>query len=118
MPEIAFEEVLAGLNDKSLTYLDVRNKTELLTDGQVVGSVNIPLPEINEAFATEDKEFEEKYGFPKPDKTASNIVLACRSGVRVLKALESLQSIGYNSFRIYRGSFNDWQAKGGPIIKN
>ena len=57
------------------------------------------VPEINEAFATEDKEFEEKYGFPKPDKTASNIVLACRSGVRVLKALESLQSIGYNSFR-------------------
>ena len=39
---LEFEEVLAGLNDKSLTYLDVRNRTELQSDGQVAGSVNIP----------------------------------------------------------------------------
>merc|ERR1711928_283560 len=106
-----FEEILAGLNDKSLTYLDVRNRTELQSDGKVAGSVNIPLPEINEAF-------EDKYGFPKPAKTTSNVVVACKSGVRALTALKALKSIGYESFSLYRGSFNDWQAKGGPIVKN
>merc|ERR1712135_231789 len=83
-----------------------------------MGSVNIPLPEINEAFASDDKVFEDKYGFPKPAKTDSNVVVACRSGVRALKALEALQLIGYNSFSLYRGSFIDWKAKGGPIITN
>jgi len=93
-------------------------ETELQSDGKVAGSVNIPLPEINEAFASDDKEFEDKYGFPKPAKTTSNVVVACKSGVRALTALKALKSIGYESFSLYRGSFNDWQAKGGPIVKN
>ena len=40
--ELVFDQVLAGLEDKSLIYLDVRPREELLTDGKVVGSVNIP----------------------------------------------------------------------------
>lgn len=37
-----FEEIREGLEKKSLTYIDVRNKEELEKDGKIVGSFNIP----------------------------------------------------------------------------
>ncbi len=39
---IDFEALKTGLENKSLTYIDVRNKSELQKEGKVVGSVNIP----------------------------------------------------------------------------
>jgi hypothetical protein len=39
---IDFEEICAGLESKSITYMDVRNQSELQSDGQIVGSVNLP----------------------------------------------------------------------------
>lgn len=39
---VEFEEVRKGLEDKSLMYLDVRNRSELENDGKVQGSVNLP----------------------------------------------------------------------------
>ena len=38
-----------------------------------------------------------QYSFPKPDITAKNVVVACRSGVRAGKAVEALQKFGYTS---------------------
>lgn len=40
--EVKFEEVLSGLKNNSLIYLDVRNVDELRTDGKVAGSVVVP----------------------------------------------------------------------------
>lgn len=40
--EVKFEEVLSGLKNNSLIYLDVRNIDELRTDGKVAGSVVVP----------------------------------------------------------------------------
>ena len=37
-----FDQVRAELESKNLIYLDVRNREELMREGQVVGSVNIP----------------------------------------------------------------------------
>jgi hypothetical protein len=39
---IDFDGVKAGLEDKSIVYMDVRNRSELETDGKIVGSVNLP----------------------------------------------------------------------------
>ena len=39
---VDFEQVKTGLENESLIYLDVRNPGELLSDGKVVGSVNVP----------------------------------------------------------------------------
>ena len=40
--EVQFKELSDGLNNNSLVYIDVRNRDELVTDGKVVGSVNVP----------------------------------------------------------------------------
>jgi hypothetical protein len=39
---IDFDVVKAGLEDKSIVYMDVRNRSELENDGKIVGSVNLP----------------------------------------------------------------------------
>ena len=48
---------------------------------QIPTAKNIPLGEVPKAVALSAKEFEAKYGFPKPAKN-SVIVLYCRAGVR------------------------------------
>ena len=37
-----FDEIRTQLENKSLIYLDVRNRSELENDGKIVGSVNLP----------------------------------------------------------------------------
>ena len=120
---VEFEEVRKGLEDKSVIYMDVRNRSELETDGKVVGSINLPckytkwlysgfwfmlrltmvfclVPEIIEAFSNDDQEFEKKYGFAKLDKSAgSKIVVACLGGKRAAAAAEQLQQIGFEGVR-------------------
>ncbi|XP_057367491.2 uncharacterized protein LOC130688528 [Daphnia carinata] len=115
--EVKFEELRDGLNNNSLIYLDVRNRDELRTDGKVIGSVVVPLPELENAFSLGDEEFLAKYGFSKPAKDATNVVVGCKSGRRAATAIGILEKLGYTSLAIYKGSFLDWQAKGGPITK-
>ncbi|KAI9562735.1 hypothetical protein GHT06_010189 [Daphnia sinensis] len=114
---VDFETVKNGLEKKSLTYIDVRNKSELDKEGSIVGSVNIPLPDVVEAFAMNPQDFHEKYGISLPEKNADNIVLGCLYAIRSNKAGLYLQSVGYNAIRIYSGGFNEWKTLGGPICK-
>ena len=42
-----FEDILEGLKNKTLIYLDVRNMDEIQNDGKVVGSVVVPRAYLN-----------------------------------------------------------------------
>lgn len=84
-------------------------------EGRIVGSFVIPLPELKEAFSRDEEDFASRYGFAKPSKKGSNLVLGCHSGYRALKAYKILDKMGYESLKVYKGSFEDWKEKGGPI---
>jgi len=47
----------------------------------------------------DDEHFLSAYGFTKPAKNATNVVIGCRSGRRAVTANEKLQSLGYSSFK-------------------
>jgi rhodanese-related sulfurtransferase len=72
------------LDSNSITLIDVRNRTELNTVGQIPGSVCLPLHEIEVAMELSSEQFLEKYNFAKPSPDDRKIVLTCRSGKRVL----------------------------------
>jgi len=116
--DIEFEDLKKGLiDDGSLVLVDVRDSEELKTQGRIPKAVNIPLPEIPDAFRNlSDDEFKGKYGFCKKD---DNLVFSCRSGRRAEAAINHVYSgdPSISKFRLYRGSFMDWEAKGGPIEK-
>ena len=97
--------------------IDVRNRSEVASKGKMPKSVNVPLHEIlSGAFLWPNTDFEIRYGLKIPEKNAE-FVVSCKSGMRASKAGKYLKSLGYKQIRIYKGSFNDWIANGGEIIK-
>ena len=75
--------------------IDVRNRSELNSPGQIPNSVCVPLHEIlNGAFQLSNIDFKKRYGFEKPIQT-DVFVLMCRSGKRTLVAEENLKDLGY-----------------------
>eukprot|EP00095_Tigriopus_kingsejongensis_P006216 maker-scaffold666_size115941-snap-gene-0.9 protein:Tk06216 transcript:maker-scaffold666_size115941-snap-gene-0.9-mRNA-1 annotation:"heat shock protein 67b2" len=105
---VKFKALNTLLNEDKILLIDVRNRSELNTVGQIPKSVCLPLHEVDLAFELPDEEFEERYQFPKPDGSRKDIVLTCRSGRRVLVADSLLKAKGYPHLRIYSGSFKDW----------
>ena len=105
------------LNTGSTLLIDVRNRSELNSPGQIPKSVVVPLHEIlNGAFELPNEDFYQRYNFEKPD-LRDVFVLTCRSGRRILVAEKYLKGLGYENARIYPGSFKDWVANGGETIK-
>jgi len=58
--------------------------------------------------------FEERFGFTKPDESA-NILVYCRAGVRSKASAGLARQAGFTNVNEYRGSWNDWVAKGGKV---
>ena len=56
------------------------------------------MPEIEEAFALSDQDFQAKYRFVKPKPDSTNVVTACLAGKRAAAAADKLEEkFGYNS---------------------
>ncbi len=66
------------------------------------------MPEVESAFVKSDEEFLAQYGFPKPAKDATNVVIGCRSGRRAQTAIEVLEKLGYNSLMYTYYLFNNF----------
>ena len=115
---ITFQPLLDSLNGLSIVpvvLIDVRSERELYADGKIVGSYNIPIDKILEAFKGTEESFRRLYGFDKPTKDDLNVVLSCQGGVRARFADHLLTKLGYLHLRVYDGSFADWKANNGPI---
>merc|ERR1719490_13351 len=103
--DVNFSGLVELLERHEVVLVDVRQPKELLTDG-----------EIPAAFQMSSQDFKAKYGFNLPEKDATNVVLTCRSGRRILVAQERLKALGFSDLRLYRGSINDWKANDGPLV--
>ena len=64
--------------EKKTILVDVRNADELVKDGKIVGSYNVPLPEISSAFQLDKKKFKLMYGFDLVEKDTENLILSCK----------------------------------------
>lgn len=76
----------------------------------------VPVPELGTALALPDADFESKYGYAKPAPDGM-VVVHCKSGMRAQSGASAFKSAGYSNVQVYRGSWNDWVANGGPIDK-
>ena len=113
---VSFDALSESLNLGTTLLIDVRNRSELNSPGQIPRSVCVPLHEIlNGAFELPDNDFQERYNFKKP-RLDDVFVLTCRSGRRILVAENYLKGLGYEKIRIYPGSYKDWVSNGGQTI--
>ncbi|KAF2861668.1 Rhodanese-like protein [Piedraia hortae CBS 480.64] len=95
--------------------IDVREPAEF-EEGYIPGAVNIPIKSQPDAILLSAEDFEDRFGFPKPEAN-KEVVFYCRSGVRSNAAAMLAQQAGYQNIKEYRGSWNDWRAKGGKEVR-
>ena len=102
-------------SDSSTTILvDTREPRELRQTGHIPTAVNIPITSAPDAFFITDEEFENRFGFARPEKE-SEIVFYCKAGVRSKAAARLARQAGWNNTGEYAGSWLDWESKGGKI---
>ncbi|KAL5968752.1 Thiosulfate:glutathione sulfurtransferase [Taenia solium] len=94
---------------KGVQLFDVREPGELESDGRIPGALNIPVGEVEPAFALNEADFKAKYGVPKPKVTDDNVIFFCKSGKRGLTACKSVEKYGYKKALNLEGGYLAWK---------
>ncbi|KAF2732142.1 Rhodanese-like protein [Polyplosphaeria fusca] len=93
--------------------VDVREPNEFAA-GAIPTAINIPITSQPDALLLPADEFEDRFGFAKPD-TEREVVFYCKAGVRSRAAAGVARAGGYEKVGEYRGSWMDWVGKGGKV---
>lgn len=99
--EVDFDEVKRGIADGSMLLVDVREPHEYAA-GHIPGAVLFPLSTFD------------PHRLPQA-APGQQIVFACRTGGRTLRAIDAAQAAGLPLRTHYKGSITDWIARGGAI---
>ncbi|XP_016363367.1 thiosulfate sulfurtransferase/rhodanese-like domain-containing protein 3 isoform X2 [Sinocyclocheilus anshuiensis] len=105
--DVSYEQLKKLLLSDSSVVIDVREPWELREYGNIPGSINVPLGQVNGALQLTPDDFKEKYGGVMPSQS-QNIVFTCLAGVRSKKALETAVSLGYTKVQHYPGGWQEW----------
>ncbi|KAB2105039.1 hypothetical protein AG0111_0g6674 [Alternaria gaisen] len=113
-----FDDVLHILEapSDSRLLIDVREPHEFEKD-TIPTSINIPVTSQPDALLLDEEEFQDRFGFQKPPK-GKEVVFFCKAGVRSSAAAGIARQAGYTNIGEYRGSWLDWQKRGGPGTKS
>jgi rhodanese-related sulfurtransferase len=92
-------------------FLDVREPAEYAA-GFIPSAINIPISSQPEALFLPSDEFKDRFGFTKPP-ASKEVVFYCKSGVRSAAAAQLARQGGYEKVGEYKGSWLDWERRGG-----
>ncbi|XP_055510627.1 thiosulfate:glutathione sulfurtransferase-like [Leucoraja erinacea] len=104
--EITCEQLERMMVDGRVTIFDVRNPDEL-ENGRIVGSVNIPVDKVKDAFSLDAENFQDQFGAEKP-KLESMVVFYCKAGRRGNTAVTIARDLGYTRAVNVIGGFQKW----------
>ncbi|KAF2101434.1 Rhodanese-like protein [Rhizodiscina lignyota] len=109
-----FEDIqsLSSSPSPSRILIDVREPAELSASGTIPTAINIPVTSQPDALALPPDEFYDRFGFDKPSPEAE-VVFYCKAGVRSSAAAQLALQNGYEKVGNYRGSWLDWEKRGG-----
>ena len=82
--------------------VDVRNAPELLAEGHIEGSVNIPMNELPARLAEVPE--------------GRDVVTVCKKGMRSFNAAGWLRQMGRSAVSL-QGGFDQWKALGLPVAR-
>ncbi|NP_001134583.1 thiosulfate sulfurtransferase/rhodanese-like domain-containing protein 3 [Salmo salar] len=105
--DVSYEQLKKLLATRTSVVIDVREPWELREYGNIPGSINVPLGQVNIALQLNPEEFKEKYGGDMP-QPSDHIVFSCLAGIRSQKALDQAVSLGYKDVQHYAGGWQDW----------
>jgi len=103
-------DITNGNGGSGYVVIDVRGEDEVAYTGKISSHANtLPLPLIAQmgAFAMEDEDFEESFGFVKPGMDET-IVFTCKAGIRSMQAARLATMAGYSNLLNYSGGADEW----------
>jgi len=106
--------VLREANPHLFVTQDVREPGELKQTGHIPHAINIPINSAPDSFHISPEEFEDRFGFPRPDKD-KEVVFYCKAGVRCRGAAGIAKDAGWTKVGEYPGSWTEWFEKNGPV---
>ncbi|KAK7957129.1 thiosulfate sulfurtransferase-like protein [Apiospora aurea] len=99
----------------TVTLIDVREPSELASTGRIPGALNIPITTSPDSFHISAEEFEDRFGFARPQPQEDEVVFYCKAGVRSRAAAGIAREAGWKKVGEYPGSWVEWSGKGGKI---
>ncbi|KAK8079602.1 rhodanese-like domain-containing protein [Apiospora hydei] len=109
----SFEEIQSL--PQNVTLIDVREPSELASTGRIPGALNIPITTSPDSFHISAEEFEDRYGFARPQPDEDEVVFYCKAGVRSRAAAGIAREAGWKKVGEYPGSWVEWSGKGGRL---
>ncbi|KAJ4312561.1 hypothetical protein N0V94_007376 [Neodidymelliopsis sp. IMI 364377] len=111
-------QVLSILEDPSDSRLliDVREPHEFGAN-TIPTAINLPVTSHPDALLLPPDEFQDQFGFAKPP-TNKEVVFFCKAGVRSSSAAGIARQAGYTNVGEYKGSWAEWEKRGGPGTKS
>ncbi|KAJ8411502.1 hypothetical protein AAFF_G00163100 [Aldrovandia affinis] len=107
---VSHEQLKQLLDGRAVVVIDVREPWELREYGNIPGTINVPLGQVNQALQLSPEEFKEKYGGDKP-VPSDHVVFSCLAGIRSKKALDEAVNLGYSDVQHYPGGWEEWAEK-------
>jgi len=110
MTEILEDVANGGREESGYVVIDVRGVDEINFTGKLGEDVEtLPLPYIMQAGALnlEEEEFEEQFGFAKP-QLDETLVFTCKAGIRSMTACQVAAMAGYTNLINYDGGADEW----------
>ncbi|XP_078255831.1 thiosulfate sulfurtransferase/rhodanese-like domain-containing protein 3 [Rhinoraja longicauda] len=105
---VSYQELQKLLKSNQIFLIDVREPWELKEYGQIPGSINIPLDQVEQALRLDPKSFTEAYNGQMP-AALDKIVFSCMAGIRSKKALDTAVFLGYNRAVHFPGGWEEWE---------
>ncbi|XP_072135162.1 thiosulfate:glutathione sulfurtransferase-like [Mobula birostris] len=104
--EITCEDLEKMMVDGRVPIIDVRRPGEL-ENGKIIGSINIGVDKVKEAFSLDPESFQKEFGAEKPNPQAT-VVFYCQLGRRGASATSIAQELGYTRALNLKGGFQQW----------
>jgi rhodanese-related sulfurtransferase len=95
---------------------DVREPPEFAA-GAIPTALNLPISSQPDGLFLPPDEFEDRFGFPKPD-VGKEVVFYCKAGVRSAAAAQLARQGGFERVGEYNGSWLDWERNGGKVARD
>ena len=109
--EVGTADLIAMLDDPSVTVVDIRDIRERQRTGFIPGSVHAPRGMVEFWVDPESPYFKEVFAQDK------KYVFHCASGWRSALTVATLQDMGFDAAHLKDG-FTDWQKQGGPVERS
>lgn len=115
--ELDFEELKALQTAGAISLIDVRHPHEIEKQGEIPGSVNIPLCKIKVALQLSEDEWAQEFCMDKPCKLDRNLVFYARGPNASIAAVEIAHRLGFKKSRHYIGGWEDYCRQTGQPLK-